>query len=102
MGRPRPHHADSGSIAGTDRVYTATWAALVAIYRHNVVSERRIWSVVFAAMGTGFGAVSPDESARQMAAAWRHALHPPYRLDWDLVAARERAITVDGERVVVR
>jgi hypothetical protein len=37
-----------------------------------------------------------------MAAAWRHYLHPPYRLDWDLMIARQKAITEDGGRVVVR
>jgi O-acetyl-ADP-ribose deacetylase (regulator of RNase III) len=91
-----------GCIAGTDRVYAATWAALLAVYRHNVASEHRIRSVVVPAMGAGFGGVPPSESARQMAAAWKHFASPPYRLDWDTVVARERAITVDGGRTVVR
>lgn len=120
-----------GVIAGTDKVYCAAWAALLAVYRHNVAVEqrslleqrslaeepngagaeppdadvdhtaadrqgasagRRIASVGFPAMGTGFGGLAPAEAARQMAAAYRHYLNPPYRFDWDLVIAREIAI----------
>lgn len=104
--RPFVVHAPTmrtpGSIAGTDKVYVATWAALLAIYRHNVASAQTIRSVVFPAMGCGFGAVPPGESARQMAAAWQHFLHPPHRLDWDLVIRREQAITQDHGKTVVR
>ncbi|MEQ1564802.1 MAG: macro domain-containing protein [Myxococcota bacterium] len=91
-----------GGISGTDQVYTATWAALLAVYRHNVAAERPIRTVFAPAMGTGFGAMPFDESARQMAAAWRHFLHPASRLDWDQAIARERTITTDAGRVVAR
>ena len=76
-----------GPIVGTDAVYRATWAALVALV---AVPGR----VVMPAMGTGFGAMPFEEAARQMAAAWRHALSPPTTLrdDWDLPLARERRI----------
>lgn len=104
--RPFVVHAPTlrlpGSIAGTDHVYTATWAALLAVYRHNVDAERPIRTVFAPALGTGFGAVPFDDSARQMAAAWRHFLHPGFRLDWDHALARERAITTDGRRAVAR
>src|SRR5262249_27565823 len=63
-----------GSIAGTDKVYTATWAALLAIHAHNRGSEQPIETVAFPAFGTGFGSVAFDEAARQMAAAYRHFL----------------------------
>ncbi len=95
---PRLVHAPTmrlpGSIAGTDAVYRATWAALVAIHQVNVRAERPIATACLPAMGCGFGGVSFDESARQMAAAWRHALSPPTTLgdDWDLPLARERLI----------
>jgi hypothetical protein len=36
-----------------------------------------------------------------MAAAYRHYLNPPHRLDWDWVAARQRAICYDAERQVI-
>jgi O-acetyl-ADP-ribose deacetylase (regulator of RNase III) len=65
-------------ISGTDRVYAATWAALLAIYAHNRAgASSPIRTVAIPAMGTGFGRVPYEESARQMATAWSHFLHPP-------------------------
>jgi O-acetyl-ADP-ribose deacetylase (regulator of RNase III) len=90
-----------GSIRGTDRVYSATWAALTAIHLHNVAAERTIETAAFPAMGTGFGDVPFDEAARQMAAAYRHYLEPPHRLDWDVVIERHKVIDYDGDRRVV-
>lgn len=91
-----------GSIDGTDKVYLATWAGLLAVYRFNVDHGSPIRSVVFPAMGAGFGGVPFAEVARQMAAAYRHYLEPPHRMDWDTVIARHRAICYDGDRRVVR
>jgi O-acetyl-ADP-ribose deacetylase (regulator of RNase III) len=91
-----------GSIGGRDKVYSATWAALLAVYRHNLASDQKINTVAFPAMGTGFGGVSFDEAARQMAAAYDHYLHPPHRLDWDVVTDRHKAIAYDGNRQVAR
>jgi O-acetyl-ADP-ribose deacetylase (regulator of RNase III) len=91
-----------GSIEGTDRVYAATWAALVAIGAHNRIDDRKIEVAAFPALGTGFGGVPFSEAARQMAVAYRHFLEPPHRLDWDLVAQRQLAICYDGKRQVVR
>jgi O-acetyl-ADP-ribose deacetylase (regulator of RNase III) len=90
-----------GSIAGTDYVYAATWAALLAIAAHNQSSDQKIEVAAFPAMGTGFGGVSFDEAARQMAVAYRHYREPPHRLDWDVVVARHKAICYDGDRRVV-
>lgn len=91
-----------GGIDGTDKVYSATWAALVAAHRHNVTSDQKIEVLAFPAMGTGFGGVPFDEAARQMAAAYRHYLNPPHRLDWDFVIERQKSITYDGTRQVVK
>jgi O-acetyl-ADP-ribose deacetylase (regulator of RNase III) len=91
-----------GDIRGTDKVYSATWAALLAIHAHNLTEERKISTAAFPAMGTGFGGVPFDEAARQMAAAYRHYLEPPHRLDWDFVAERHRAICYDGDVQVCR
>jgi O-acetyl-ADP-ribose deacetylase (regulator of RNase III) len=91
-----------GNIEGTDKVYSATWAALLAIQAHNVTAERKIETATFPAMGTGFGGVPFDEAARQMAVAYRHYLEPPHRIDWEFVAERQKAICYDGERQVVR
>jgi O-acetyl-ADP-ribose deacetylase (regulator of RNase III) len=91
-----------GSIEGTDKVYTATWAALLAIHAHNRASEHKIEVAVFPAMGTGFGGVPYGEAARQMAAAYRHYLEPTHRLDWDFVVERQKAIHYDGGKQVSR
>jgi O-acetyl-ADP-ribose deacetylase (regulator of RNase III) len=85
-----------GNIEGTDKVYNATWAALLAIHAYNRASGGPIEVAAFPAMGTGFGGMPFGEAARQMAAAYRHFLEPPHRLEWDFVAARQRAIHYDG------
>jgi O-acetyl-ADP-ribose deacetylase (regulator of RNase III) len=90
------------SIDGTDKVYLATWAALLAVQAHNQSASQQIEIVAFPAMGTGFGRVPFTEAARQMAVAYRHFLEPPHRFDWDFVVERERAISYDGPRQVVR
>ena len=91
-----------GNIDGTDKVYAATWAALLAIHAHNQTPAQRIEVVAMPAMGTGFGGVPFDEAARQMAVAYRHFLEPPHRLDWDFVARRQLAICYDGGKQVVK
>lgn len=87
-----------GSIVGTDAVYRATWGALVAIHQHEAMGKGRIARVCLPAMGCGFGGMSFDESGRQMAAAWRHALSPPTSIgaDFDLAVERERRIAGRG------
>lgn len=90
-----------GSIEGTDKVYAATWAALLAIQSHNATAERKIETAALPALGTGFGGVPFDEAARQMAVAYRYYLDPPHRLDWDAVVERHRAICYDGPRRVI-
>lgn len=92
-----------GDITRTDNVYQATRAALLSIHHHNRGSEQAIKTVVFPAFGAGFGGVSPDESARQMAVAWKLFLEPPYPPNWDRALHRERMICWDdAERRVGR
>ena len=91
-----------GCIEGTDNVYRAMWAALLAIQSHNRVGERKIEVAGFPAMGTGFGGMPFREAARQMAVAYRHFVDPPHRLDWDFVIEREKAIHYDGGKRVCR
>jgi O-acetyl-ADP-ribose deacetylase (regulator of RNase III) len=91
-----------GSIAGSDKVYSATLAALVAVYRAKAELKLPINTVVFPAMGAGFGNVPFDEVARQMSVAYMHYLDPPHRLyDWDMVIARHKRISYDGVKQVV-
>ncbi|WP_220369773.1 macro domain-containing protein [Paludisphaera rhizosphaerae] len=75
---------------------------LLAIHAHNRSNDQKIEVAAFPAMGTGFGGVPFDEAARQMAAAYRHFLEPPHRIDWDFVVDRQRAIQYDGDRQVAR
>lgn len=94
-----------GSISGTDKVYAATWASLLAVYQHNISQQdeaAKIKTVVFPAMGAGFGCVPYREVARQMAVAWQHYLDPPHRMDWQAVVQRQRAIAYDEGQQVVR
>jgi O-acetyl-ADP-ribose deacetylase (regulator of RNase III) len=91
-----------GSIEGTDKVYAATWSALLAVHAHNRAGAGEIGVVAFPAMGTGFGGMPFDEAARQMAAAYRHYREPPHRLDWDFVVERHKAVCYDGGRQVAR
>lgn len=91
-----------GSIDGTDKVYCATWATLLAVQMHNAANAEKVKVVAMPAMGTGFGGVPFDEAARQMAAAYRHYLEPPHRIDWDFVIERQKAICYDNDRQVVR
>ena len=89
-------------ISGTDKIYCATWAALLAILAHNRAGHPRVETVTLPAMGTGFGRVPYSEAARQMAAAYRHLIEPPHRLDWDFVVERNLSICYDGKRQVAR
>lgn len=40
-----------GSIEGTDKVYTATWASLIAVYHEKALNRTPIETVVFPAKG---------------------------------------------------
>ncbi|ALP97706.1 shikimate transporter [Salmonella enterica subsp. enterica serovar Hadar] len=55
-------------IDGTDAVYNATRAALLAIFQHNKSAgeDRKITSVALPAMGAGCSQVPPDSVARQI------------------------------------
>ncbi|EOM8192682.1 macro domain-containing protein [Salmonella enterica] len=81
-------------IDGTDAVYNATRAALLAIFQHNKSAgeDRKIESVVFPAMGAGYGRVPPDSVARQMKLAWESFSNPPKAINWQYASARQNAV----------
>ncbi|MGU6722787.1 macro domain-containing protein [Salmonella enterica subsp. enterica serovar Pomona] len=81
-------------IDGTDAVYNATRAALLAIFQHNKSAgeDRKIESVVFPAMGAGYGRVPPDSVARQMKLAWESFSNPPKAINWQYASARHNAV----------
>lgn len=81
-------------IAGTDSVYVATWAALLAIEAHNLehIPSARINSVVFPAMGAGCGEVPFESVAAQMKLAWLNINNPPAAITWDYALSRTHAV----------
>ena len=81
-------------IDGTDAVYLATRAALLAIYHHNKTSpeHNKIWRVIFPAMGAGCGQVSPESVAAQMKLAWRSVITPPSYINWQHALVRQHAV----------
>lgn len=81
-------------IDGTDAVYNATWAALLAIHKHNrtAAEDQKIKSVVFPAMGAGCGQVAPDSVARQMKQAWLNFIAPVQSINWEYARERQRVI----------
>jgi O-acetyl-ADP-ribose deacetylase (regulator of RNase III) len=83
-------------ITGTDNVYRAMWAMLLAVRAHNRAAEPRIASVACPGLGTGTGGVPAPEAARQMALAYRHFLNPPRFLDWRLADSRQNHIGAGG------
>lgn len=82
------------TIAGTDAVYRATWAALLAIHHHNLNApdDQKIRSVVFPAMGAGCGRVPPERVAAQMKLAWLNACQPAQSIDWRYATERQRDV----------
>lgn len=104
-GYPYMAHAPTmrvpAGIDGTDKVYAATRAGLLAVQHHNVAHPGSIRTVAFPAMGAGFGGVPETEVARQMSVAYRNHLSPPTHLDWDHVIARHRALVYDGDERVI-
>jgi O-acetyl-ADP-ribose deacetylase (regulator of RNase III) len=83
-------------ITGTDNVYRAMWAMLLAVRKHNRTVARRINSVACPGLGTGTGRVPYPEAARQMALAYRNFLNPPRFLDWRLAASRQDQVGCGG------
>lgn len=80
------------SIAGTDAVYRAMWAMLVAVRQHNLTSGRTIKTVACPGLGTATGRVPFGEAARQMALAYRNFHNPPSRIDWQFAVHRQQEI----------
>jgi O-acetyl-ADP-ribose deacetylase (regulator of RNase III) len=76
------------SIAETDNVYTAMWAMLLAVDRHNQTVERQIETIACPGLGTATGRVSVDKAAAHMALAYRRFLDPPTEISWEYAGQR--------------
>lgn len=82
------------TIDGTDAVYNATWAALLAIFQHNknATTDRKIKTVVLPAMGAGFGQVPFESVARQMKLAWDNFNKKTESINWEYAYSRQWAV----------
>ncbi|MCF6311266.1 MAG: macro domain-containing protein [Verrucomicrobiales bacterium] len=65
------------NISGTDNIYLATWATLLAVHQANKIDAAAISTIVFPAFGTGTGGVSHLEAGVQIRLAIEHYLTPP-------------------------
>lgn len=79
-------------ISGTDNVYRAMLALLVAVKTHNQHHPKPIQTLLCPGMGTGTGWLDPNISAKQMELAYRNFLSPPMELDWKFALGREKEI----------
>lgn len=89
-------------VSRGDNAYTAMWAALLAIRRHNDRIERgaegrSIERLVCPAFCTGAGRMPAAESARQMALAYQGFLFPPFTFDWRVAFERQESIGRGGD-----
>jgi O-acetyl-ADP-ribose deacetylase (regulator of RNase III) len=90
------------TITRTDNIYSAMWAMLLTVYRHNRRADRIIKSVACPGLGTLTGRVAPDEAARQMALAYRHYLWPMEQINWPYAETRQNAIGFGGDPDPIR
>ncbi len=85
------------SISTTDNVYTAMWAMLLAVRRHNRSSSSKIRSVACPGLGTATGRVPPREAARQMALAYGWYARPLAVIDWATAEGRQAMVSRGGD-----
>ena len=88
------------SISTTDYVYSAMWAMLLAVRRHNRTSAETIRTVACPGLGTATGRVAPEEAARQMALAYGWYVRPTTVIDWPTAAGRQAVISRGGDLLV--
>jgi O-acetyl-ADP-ribose deacetylase (regulator of RNase III) len=84
------------NISGTDHVYLATWATLIAVGRHNRTATRKIETLLCPAFGAGAGGVSGVEVGFQMKLAWQHFRKPPVAINPSFAQNRQERIHYGG------
>jgi O-acetyl-ADP-ribose deacetylase (regulator of RNase III) len=84
------------NIAGTDHVYLATWATLLAVRHHNRTAERKIETLVCPAFGAGTGGVAGIEVGFQMKLAWEHFRRVPTVITPSFAQERHEKIYYGG------
>ena len=80
------------NLKGTDNVYIATWASLLAIHQHNHSSEKQIVTAVFPGFGIGTGGMDFIEASLQMRYAFEHYRNPPEFLNGSLAQNRHERV----------
>jgi O-acetyl-ADP-ribose deacetylase (regulator of RNase III) len=78
------------SIEGTDNVYNAMWAMLLAVRQHNLTNPQKINIVACSGLGTLTGRMPYEKAANQMAMAYKNFLNPPQSLDWSILTQRDK------------
>jgi len=84
------------NISGTDHVYLATWATLLAVRQHNREATRKIETLICPAFGAGTGGVSGIEVGFQMKLAYRHFKKPPTVINPSFAQSRQDAVHYGG------
>lgn len=85
------------NISGTDHVYLATWATLIAVGRLNRVANRKIETLICPAFGAGTGGVAGTEVGFQMKLAWQHFKSPPTVINPSFAQHRQEKIHYGGK-----
>jgi O-acetyl-ADP-ribose deacetylase (regulator of RNase III) len=80
-------------IAHTDNVYSAMWAMLLAVRKHNQLGSKLREIIACPGLGTTTGKMYFSEAAQQMAFAYKNFLNPPAYLDWVVVTKRAKPLT---------
>lgn len=80
------------NISGTDHLYAATWATLLAVHRH----PSPIRTLVCPAFGTGTGGMSALEAGVQMRVAFEHYRNPPQYINPSMAQARQERVHYGG------
>jgi len=88
-------------VEGTDNVYSAMRAMLLATHKHNATQERRIATIACPGLGTGVGMMPPEMAARQMAIAYKHFLEPPTHAEWRDAIERHLRVTMPSRKPIV-
>jgi O-acetyl-ADP-ribose deacetylase (regulator of RNase III) len=84
------------NIQGTDHVYLAMWAALIAVHRHNKSENRKIESLACPGLGTGTGGMDSLEAALQVCLAYEHFRQPPKFINPTFAQQRHEKIYYGG------
>lgn len=85
------------NIAGTDHVYLATWATLLAVRNQNRTASKKTEILVCPAFGAGTGGVPGLEVGFQMKLAWEHFTKPPSVINPSFAQERHERIYYGGK-----